>query len=112
MAASVKPKSLVPAKFLENAQTTQFTADNATVQIDKCTITNTSASAVTFSINLVATGSPAASNLIIKEQSVAANSVYLCNEIVGHILPSGTAFSAIASASTALVICVSGREIT
>lgn len=112
MAASVKPKPFVPAKFLENAQTTQFTADNSTVQIDKCTITNTSASAVTFSIHLVSTGSAGASNQIIKDQSVAAGSVYLCNEIVGHSLGPGSSFSAIASAANALVICVSGREIT
>ncbi|MDC4094891.1 hypothetical protein [Acinetobacter baumannii] len=112
MAASVKPKSLVPAKFLENTQTTQFTADNATVQIDKCTVTNTSASAVTFSIHLVSTGSSGASNQIIKDQSVASGSVYLCNEIVGHILATGGKFSAIASEANALVICVSGREIT
>ncbi len=112
MAASVKPKAFVPAKFLENALTTQFSADNSTVQIDKCTITNTSASAVTFSLHLVSTGSAGTSNQIIKDQSVAAGSVYLCNEIVGHILGSGGSLSGIASAASALVICVSGREIT
>jgi len=112
MAASVKPKAFVPAKFLENALTTQFSADNSTVQIDKCTITNTSASAVTFSVHLVSTGAAGTSNQIIKDQSVASGSVYLCNEIVGHILASGGKLSAIASAPNALVICVSGREIT
>ncbi|MDV7446171.1 hypothetical protein R4514_05300 [Acinetobacter baumannii] len=112
MAASVKPKPFVPAKFLENAQTTQFSVDNSTVQIDKCTITNTSSSAVTFSLHLVSSGSAGTSNQIIKDQSVASGSVYLCNEIVGHILGPGSSFSAIASAANALVICVSGREIT
>ncbi|MFL1475205.1 hypothetical protein ACJOYF_18595 [Acinetobacter baumannii] len=112
MAVSVNPKSFVPAKFLENAQTTQFSVGNSKAQIDKCTITNTSSSAVTFSLHLVSSGSAGTSNQIIKDQSVAANSVYLCNEIVGHILGSGGSLSGIASSANALVICVSGREIT
>ncbi|MFL1383610.1 hypothetical protein ACJOYH_05870 [Acinetobacter baumannii] len=112
MATSVKPKPCVPAKYLENAQTTQFTASNSTIQIDKCTITNTTANPVTFSIHLVSSGAAAPSNKIIVDQSVAANSVYLCPEITGHILGAGGFMSAIAGTASALVICVSGREIT
>ena len=50
---TVQVKVLVPAKTVENAQTTQYTATNVTTIIDKFTATNYSAAAATISVNLV-----------------------------------------------------------
>lgn len=109
--ANITTKPLVPSKFLENSQATQYTATNTSAIIDKCTVTNTGAVAAKFSINLITTGSAATSNLIIKDQSVAAGAVYLCPEIVAHTLGSGGAISTIADTADVLVIRISGREI-
>ncbi len=109
--ATVTAKNLVASKFLENAQATQYTATNVKALIDKCTVTNVAEGAVTFSLNLITTGTAGDSNLIIKSLSVAAGQTYLCPEVVGHILESGGSISTIASANNALVFRVSGREV-
>ena len=58
-------KNIVPAKTVEDAQTTQYTATNVTTIIDKFTATNYSGTAATISVNLVTTaGSAGNSNLI------------------------------------------------
>lgn len=109
--ATVTAKNLVASKFLENAQATQYTASNVKALIDKCTVTNITGSAATFSLNLITTGAAGDSNLIIKNLSVAAGQTYLCSEVVGHILESGGSISTIAGTANALVFRVSGREV-
>lgn len=109
---AIKAKELIPAKYAENSQTTQFIAEAPTA-IDKFTITNTSASVVKFSANLVLVSATAgASNLIIKEKTVAAGDTYTCPELVGHNLAVGSSISTLVDTSSALVIRASGREIT
>lgn len=109
---AIKAKELIPAKYAENSQTTQFIAEAPTA-IDKFTITNTSASVVKFSANLVVASTTAgASNLIIKEKTVAAGDTYTCPELVGHNLAVGSSISTLVDTSSALVIRASGREIT
>ena len=60
---TVTARNLLPAKFAENTQTTQYTVpSNITVTIiDKFTATNISGSTATISVNLV-TGSGTAGN--------------------------------------------------
>ncbi|MBJ9481160.1 hypothetical protein [Acinetobacter baumannii] len=109
---AIKAKELIPAKYAENSQTTQFIAEAPTA-IDKFTITNTSANVVKFSANLVvASATAGASNLIIKEKTVAAGDTYTCPELVGHNLAVGSSISTLVDTSSALVIRASGREIT
>ena len=50
---AVKVKCIIPSKQLEAVQTNQYIAANAKTMIDKVTVTNTTAAAVTFSCNLV-----------------------------------------------------------
>jgi hypothetical protein len=110
---TVTAKTLVPAKFVDATQTTQYTATNVTTIIDKFTATNISGSTATISINLVtATFSPDNSNLIVKDKSLAANETYIFPELVGHILQSGAFISTIASTASAINMRVSGREVT
>jgi len=110
---TVTVKVLIPAKQAENTQTTQYTATNAKAIIDKFTVTNTSASNVTFSCNLVTSGGSAgASNLIIDTRTIVPDETYTCPELVGQALDVGGFISTIAGAGTSLTIRASGREIT
>lgn len=106
-------KVLVPPKQMEATQTTQYTATNAKAIIDKATVTNTDTVNRTFSVNLVTSGGSAGnSNLVIDDRTVVPGETYLCQELVGQALESGSFISTIASAATALTLRVSGREVT
>ena len=110
---AVTARVLVPPKQLENAQTAQYTATNVRAIIDKATVTNTSASNVTLSVNLVTvSGSAGASNLIIDNRTIVPDETYLCPELVGQGLEAGGFISTIAGAATSLTMRVSGREIS
>ena len=109
---TVSIKVLIPAKQAENSQTTQYTAVNCKALIDKFTATNTSGGNVTISVNLVTSGSVAATNLIVDARSIAPNETYTFPELVGQALESAGFISTIASAATSLTIRASGREIT
>jgi len=105
--------NIIPGKYAENAQTSQYTATNCKTIIDKFTVTNISAANATISVNLVASGGTAgSSNLIVKTHSIAPSATYLCPELVGQTLEASGFISTLASAASALVISASGREIT
>ena len=110
---SVTVKNIIPRKQAENTQTTQYTATNCKTIIDKFTVTNTTASNVVFSVNLVASGgSASASNLVLQTRTIVPAETYLCPELVGQTLESGGFISTLAGAATSLTISASGREIT
>lgn len=104
---------LIPAKYAENAQTTQFTGTAKTTTIDKFTATNVTGSTATLSVNLVDLGDTAgADNKVISGRQIAAGETYTCPEVVGHSLDVGSFISTIAGTGSAIVIRASGREIT
>jgi hypothetical protein len=110
---AVTLKVLVPPKQLENSQTSQYTATNVKAIIDKATVTNTSASNVTLSVNLVTvSGSAGASNLIMDNRTIVPDETYLCPELIGQVLEAGGFISTIAGAATSLTMRVSGREVS
>lgn len=110
---TVRSIALIPAKQVENAQTTQYTAVNVTTYIDKFTVTNTSAANVTFSANVVTSaGAAGTANLIIQTRTIAPKETYACPELVGQVLQPGDFISTIASAAASLTMRASGREIT
>ena len=110
---TVTAKVLVPAKIVENTQTTQYTANNVTTIIDKFTATNYSATAATISVNLVTTAGTAGNlNLITKTKTLQPSEVYTFPELVGQILMAGDFISTIAGTAAAINMRVSGREIT
>lgn len=110
---TVTVKNLVPAKTVENTQTTQYTATGVTTIIDKFTATNYSAVPATISINLVSSGGSAGNaNLITKTKSLAASETYTFPELVGQILGDGGFISTIAGTASAVNMRVSGREVT
>jgi hypothetical protein len=106
-------KNIVPAKTVENTQTTQYTASNVTTIIDKFTATNYSATAATISVNLVTTaGSAGNINLITKSKTLQPSEVYTFPELVGQVLNPGDFISTIAGTASAINMRVSGREVT
>lgn len=106
-------RALVPSKFLENSQTTQYTAASVSAIIDKFTVTNTSGGAVTFSVNLVNTGgSSGSSNLFIPTKTLQSAESYACPEVVGQVLRTGDFISTTCNTATAVACRVSGREIS
>lgn len=110
---TVTVKALIPAKQAESVQTTQYIAVNATAIVDKMTATNTSVLNVLLSVNIVTFGGAAdASNLLIDERSIAPGETYVCTELAGHVLESGSFISTLAGTASALTIRASGREIT
>ena len=110
---TVTAKNLVPAKTVEDTQTTQYTANGVTTIIDKFTATNYSGSSATISVNLItATGTASNDNLIVKNKSLAASETYIFPELVGQILPSGGFISTIAGTASAINMRVSGREVS
>jgi hypothetical protein len=110
---TVTVKVLVPAKYAENSQTSQYTATGVTAIIDKFTATNISGSAATISVNLVTvTGSAGNTNLITKTKTLQPSEVYTFPELVGQVLGSGDFISTIAGTASAINIRVSGREVT
>lgn len=110
---TVTVKVLVPAKTVENTQTTQYTASGVTTIIDKFTATNYSASAATISVNIVTASSSAGdSNLITKTKTLQPAEVYTFPELVGQVLGNGDFISTIAGTASAINMRVSGREVT
>lgn len=110
---TVTAKCFVEAKYAENAQTTQYTSTSVRSIIDKCTVTNSSGATATIAINLVASGgSASSSNVVLQTRSLSSGEVYTCPEIVGQILNSGDFVSTLAGTASALVIRISGREVT
>jgi len=110
---AVNVKVLIPAKIAENTQVTQYVATNVSAIIDKFTATNYSASAATISINLVTQfDSSGNQNLIIKAKTLLPSETYTFPELVGHVLQPGGFISTIASASSAINIRSSGREVS
>ena len=106
-------KAIIPAKNLENAQTTQYVSTNATTIIDKFTATNFSSGMVNVSVNLATVGEGTGnSNLIVKTRTLQPGETYTFPEIVGHVLSSGDFVSTLASAAAAVNLRASGREIS
>lgn len=111
---TVIAKPLVEAKLAENAQTTQYTAPPGTRAIvDKFTATNVTGTAAQLTINIVPpAGAAGASNVITQTKTIAPGATEPLPEQVGQILGAGDSISTLAGTANAIVIRVSGREIT
>jgi len=105
--------NIIPRKYVEAAQASQYTADNVRCVIDKFTVTNVTANNVVFSTNLVASGdSPADDNLVLDARTIAPGETYNCPELVGQVIENGGFISTLAGTASALTISAAGREIT
>ncbi len=111
---SIELTVLLQAKYVENSQTTQFTAPTAlqAIIIDKATATNSGTGAATLSVNVVQSGDTAgADNLVIDAESIAEGDCYPCPELVGQVMHPGDFISAISGTASAIVLRISGRTV-
>lgn len=105
--------NLIQTKQLESTATTQYTAVGVIAIIDKMTITNTSSSNVTVSVYLVVSGqTPSNSNVILEDYTLPPDRTYICPEIVGHTVETNNSIATLCSASSAVTMLCSGREIS
>jgi hypothetical protein len=110
--------NFVPSKYMEDARTNQYTSgavQGSVVRsiVDKCTVSNSSSVATTFSLNIVnSAGSADGSNLLIDERRVEPGETYDCPEVIGQTLQEGQYISTLAGAVDTLSLRISGREIT
>lgn len=106
-------KNIIPAKHAEAAQTGQYLASGVKTIIDKFTATNTSATNVVFSCNLIKVNDSAGNdNLIIDGKIILPGGTYLCPELIGQVLEDGGIISTLCDTASALTISASGREIS
>lgn len=109
---AITPKSLIASQQLTNANATYYTATNVRTIIDKLTLVNTTAGAVTATIDIVDSGGTAGvTERLISARGIAAGETYTCPEVVGHILNSGDTIQGLASAAASITIRCSGREV-
>lgn len=102
---------LVESKFIENIQTTQYTANGVKATVLAMTVSNSGGAGATFSVNIVpVAGTASSANLFIATRYLAPGESYSCPEIVGQVLPPGGKLSAVASVSSVITIRVSGKE--
>jgi hypothetical protein len=112
---TVTAKCLLETKYAENAQTTQYTAPAGTrTIIDKVTASNNSGANQTLAVNIVPSGSAAgASNLVVPAKTIVnGGDPELFPGLVGRVLNTGDFISTIASAASAIVIRIEGREVS
>lgn len=111
---TVTASNIIPSKEVEpTTAAEQYAAINCTTIIDKITVVNVTASAVSFTAYIVpAAGTAGADNIIISAKSIAPGETYQCPELVGQIMAPNSKIFAFASAASSLIIRGSGREIT
>lgn len=110
---SLNRKNIIASKYLENSITTQYTATGVKCYVENFSVTNISASTVTFDVYLVpVSGSAGASNQVIKSQSVFPNETFEPPALVGKIIDTGGFIATNCSAASALVCNASGTEIS
>lgn len=106
-------KALLDSKYLENVQTTQYTAVNCRAVLTKVVIANQDTVNRTVSINLVPpAGTAGNGNRFVITKTIVPGETYLCPELSGQVIEPGGFLSAIASAASALTIRMNGQEIT
>ena len=105
-----KPKEIVSGVVLTSAALTYYTAPAGTNTVIKAAkISNSTAAAVQATTHIVKTGGSAgADTTFTPGRMVAPMEAYLCPELVGHIIESGSMLQALGNG---LTLHVSGVEI-
>lgn len=109
---TVTVKALVPSKYIEDAQTTQYTATNVTALLDSISVFNDTGGAITLDVHIVNSGGSASAANIFISRSIASGEYYNCPELTGQVLRSGDLVSMIAGTASSLTLRISGREIS
>lgn len=106
---TVSLSALVEAGYAANSETTVYTATVRTI-IDRCTGYGVGVADLT--LKLVPSGGSAGNSNIVEKKTFAVGDAYSFPAVVGHVLEPGDFISALASASSAVVLRISGRKVT
>lgn len=110
---SVVSKPLILSQYAADAETTEYTAPTGVrTIIDKFSAYNSSGSAVTVTVKLVASGDTAGAEDVVETKAVPAGETWGFPHIVGHALEPGGFVSVIAGTASVVVIRATGREVT
>jgi hypothetical protein len=110
---TITAKQLIAPQHITNTAATYYTATRVTGRADMMTATNTDTAAHTLTVHIVpSAGSAAAGNKIISAKSIMPGETYVCYEMLGQNIPSGSFIQALADANTAIVLTASGIEIS
>lgn len=106
------PKRLVDGSQLTASAATYYTTPAGTVTtISACTLTNTTAGAVTATVYLVPNGGSAtASNCILSARNIAAGESFNVGSAIGQSLATGGTLQALAGSATSIALVASGYE--
>jgi hypothetical protein len=109
---TVTAKGLLEAKYAENSETTQYTSTGVRTIIDKFTGCNVSGSAASLNVKIIASGGTASADETIVIKTIQPNETYTFPEIVGQVLEAGDFLSTTAGTASAIVIRLSGRQVS
>ena len=106
------PKRLVDGAQLTASAATYYTAPaNTLATISACTLTNTTAVAVTATLHLVPSGGAAtASNCILSARTLAAGESYNVGSAIGQTMAAGGLLQGLAGSATSITLVASGYE--
>lgn len=108
--------NLLETTFAPTSETSVYVSTGVRTIIDKFTATNVTGTAATLVVKIVPSGGTAgavnAITPVAAPMSIAANSTYLGPEVVGQILNPGDFISVIGGTASALVLRISGRQLT
>jgi len=90
-----------------------YTCPTKQTVIDKFTITNSTASAITVNVLLVNNldTEDINRNCVIKSRSIAPSETYVCPEVVGQVLETGDRVSVFTSGGN-VIVSATGRELS
>lgn len=109
----ITSKPLISPQRLTTSTATYYTSTNLTTRVDKFTVTNTTAGAVTVTIYLVpSAGTADDGTTITSAKSIQGGETWNCPDMVGQVLGLGGTIQAKASAATSLTVSAAGVTIS
>lgn len=110
---TVRVEELVPSKYVESVETSQYTANNVKSIIDKCTFVNTTANNVVVNMWFVAqNASTSNSNIAIVNKTIMPHETYNAFEVINRVMAPNSRIVAQSDTSDAVNLSVSGREVS
>lgn len=106
------PKRLVDGSQLAATATTYYTTPaNTLTTISACTLTNTTAGAITATLYLVPSGGTAGvTNCIMSARTLAAGESYNVGAAIGQTLAAGGLLQGLAGSAASITLVASGYE--
>lgn len=106
------PKRLVDGSQLTTSAATYYTAPaNTITTISACTLTNTTAGAITATLYLVPSGGTAGvANCILSARTISAGESYNVASAIGQTLAAGGLLQGLAGSATSITLVASGYE--